>query len=81
MNRGPNKSLPKWASSPPKYEGPQAPPSMDIDEDIEDVVGFLIGSTYICKFIVLMIYLSLKEHGNENWSNDVVEEPPEGSAP
>ena len=52
MNRGPDKSLPKWASSPPKYEGPQTPSRMDPDkdEDIEDVVGFLIDITYICKF-------------------------------
>ena len=82
MNRGPDNSLPKWASAPPKYEGPQTPRSMDEDEDIEDVVRFLIDSarTYASS-IMLMIYLSLKEHGNENWSNDVVEEPPEGSAP
>ena len=45
MNRGPDKSLPKWASSPPKYEGPQTPRSMDEDEDIEEVVSFLIDST------------------------------------
>ena len=47
MNRGAVKRLPKWASSPPQYEGPQTPPNMEKEEDIEDVVGFLIDSTHI----------------------------------